>query len=430
MRNLPADAGYKTGDVLVLCGELFGRGYANGIVEQAKSKGMTVIGTTVGRRDSDGTLRALNPEELASAEELLGGKVINIPLEAGFDMEPAANGVTPLDQLKGFKPDDWSSIKLDWKSIEESRTAGTRRLKANLAAVSAELEKLVQPGANLLMVHTMAGGIPRARLFMPLLNKVFKGQGDKYLSSQEFWGSDLGRLCDWSFNEVTADSLAYMIEETAHLWEKVASVGGRASCAAYGYHGCEVLINGAYKWQSYTPYLQGWAKMKLEDHAAAAWEKGIKATVYNCPEILTNSSALFLGVEISLYPLLEALEREGGGSYASEVLASCKALLGEGATVEELLKKAESYLASPVMSPFGGIDAWPHHSTKEQMEFMLAHSTELLAMNANPKEIVCSVLSGAVFRGVGKLMLDSSWDPQASVWWLNHDVIAKRLANK
>ena len=26
MRNLPADAGYKKGDVLVLCGELFGRG--------------------------------------------------------------------------------------------------------------------------------------------------------------------------------------------------------------------------------------------------------------------------------------------------------------------------------------------------------------------------------------------------------------------
>ena len=56
MRELPARAGYGKGDFLVLCGELFGRGYANGIVEEAKSRGMTVIGTTVGRRDADGTL--------------------------------------------------------------------------------------------------------------------------------------------------------------------------------------------------------------------------------------------------------------------------------------------------------------------------------------------------------------------------------------
>lgn len=427
MRNLPAAAGYKSGDVLVLCGELFGRGYANGIVEEAKQKGMTIIGTTVGRRESDATLRPLNADELAASEALLGGRIINIPLEAGFDMEPAENGVTPLDQLKGAKPDDWSSLKLDWKLIEESRAAGTARLKANLAAVARELEKLVPAGANLLMVHTMAGGIPRARLFMPLLNRVFKGQGDKYLSSADFWGSDLGRLCDWSFNEVTADSLAYLIDETASLREKVASAGGTVSCAAYGYHGCEVLIDGVYTWQSYTPYLQGWAKMRLEEHAAAAWAKGIRATVYNCPEIQTNSSALFLGVEISLYPLLTALEKEGG-AVGAEVRAACTALLGEGATIENMLERANDYLASPMMKPFAGLDAWPHHSTKEQMEFMLACSAELIAMNANSKEIVCSVLSGAVFRGVGKLMLDSSWAPQAPVWWLNHDVIAKRLA--
>jgi hypothetical protein len=427
MRNLPADAGYKAGDVLVLCGELFGRGYANGIVEQARRRGMTVIGTTVGRRESDGTLRPLNPDELAAAEELLGSRIINIPLEAGFDMEPAANGVTPLDQLKGAKPDEWGSIRFDWNAVEQSRAAGTKRLKANLAAVSAELEKLVPAGANILLVHTMAGGIPRARLFMPLLNRVFKGQGEKYLSSVDFWGSDLGKLCDWSFNEVTADSLEYLIDETAPLREKVASAGGRVSYAAYGYHGCEVLINGVCKWQSYTPYLQGWAKMKLEEHASAAWEKGVKATVYNCPEILTNSSALFLGVEISLYPLLTALEKEGG-AIAGEVRYACEKLLVEGGTLESMLRKADDYLASPVMSAFAGLDAWPHHSTKEQMEFMLTNSSELLAMNANPKEIVCSVLSGAVFRGVGRLMLDSSWDPQSPVWWLNHDVIAKRLA--
>ena len=90
LRQLPAAAEYKKDDVLVLCGELFGRGYANGIVDEARRAGMTVIGTTVGRRDADGTLRSLTMEELAEAEATLGGKIINIPLEAGFDMEPGA----------------------------------------------------------------------------------------------------------------------------------------------------------------------------------------------------------------------------------------------------------------------------------------------------------------------------------------------------
>ena len=56
MAQLPEAAGYKAGDVLVLVGELFGRGYANGLVEEARRIGMTVIGTTVGRRDADRSL--------------------------------------------------------------------------------------------------------------------------------------------------------------------------------------------------------------------------------------------------------------------------------------------------------------------------------------------------------------------------------------
>jgi hypothetical protein len=90
MQQLPDTAGYKAGDVLVLAGELFGRGYANGLVDEAKRIGMTVIGTTVGRRDPDGTLRPLTADELAESEALLGGRIINVPLEAGFDMEAAA----------------------------------------------------------------------------------------------------------------------------------------------------------------------------------------------------------------------------------------------------------------------------------------------------------------------------------------------------
>jgi len=113
LHAVPETAGYKPGDCLVLIGELFGRGYANGLIEEARRLGMTVIGTTVGRRDSNGTLRPLTPEELADAEALLGGgTIINVPLEAGFDMETPDGEPSLAERLKKVRPDEWESLFL------------------------------------------------------------------------------------------------------------------------------------------------------------------------------------------------------------------------------------------------------------------------------------------------------------------------------
>lgn len=424
LRQVPAAAQYKEGDVLVLCGELFGRGYANGIVDEARNAGMTIIGTTVGRRDGDGTLRSLNGEELAEAEANIGGKIINIPLEAGFDMEPCGpDGRSIADQLKGVKPDDWEKVSFDWNQIEQARQQGARRFKANLGLVADELARLLPSGANVIFAHTMAGGIPRARIFMPLLNRVFKGQGERFLPSEIFWKSDLGKLCKISFDDVTGDTFRYLIDATAGLRNKV-----NARYTAYGYHGCEVLIDGNYTWQSYTPYLQGWAKIRLEEIAEDAWKSGIKATVFNCPEILTNSSALFLGVENSLYMLLAALEKEAPGPAADGIRTACLALLADGITIDDLLTTAHDYLTDPLTVAGRDLSSWPQHNSLPLQELMLNSSAKLIAMNRNPKEIVCAVLSQEVFRGVGRLMFDFSWMPDAPVVWLNHDVIAKRLA--
>lgn len=422
MKKLPANAGYKKGDVFVLIGELFGRGYANGIVDEARKAGMTIVGTTVGRRDSDGTLRPLNADELAEAQSNLGGKIINIPLEAGFDMEQGANGQSFAEILKSIKPDSYESFVLDKAFLEEVRAKGAARFNSNLAAVVAELQKAVPAGANILFSHAMAGGIPRVRLFMPLLNKVFKGTGDKYLASETFWNTQLGELCQASFNEVSADTFGYLIEATAPLRSS-----NEVRYTAYGYHGCEVLIDGAYLWQSYTPYLQGGAKIRLEDHAIRAKGQGITATVYNCPEIQTNSSALFMGVELSLYPLIQSLRNEGDSAAAKAVFAECQELLGDGVTLDDLLKAAGDYLAAPVMKQFLTFGQWPHHSTKEQMELMLETSAKLIAMNKSPKEIVCAPLSRVVFQTTGQLMFHDSWAPEKPVAWLNHDIIAKRF---
>ena len=363
-----------------------------------------------------------NVAELAEAEANLGGKIINIPLEAGFDMEPGADGRSLVEQLKGIKGDDWDQARFDWQSIEVARKQGVRRFTANLALIVGELGKMLPAGANVLFAHTMAGGIPRARVFMPILNRVFKGQGDRFLSSEAFWNSDLGKLCKISFDEVTADTFRHLIEATAPLRDKVS-----ARYTAYGYHGCEVLIDGVYTWQSYTPYLQGWAKIRLEEITTEAWNTGVKATVFNCPEIQTNSSALFLGVENSLYPLLAALDKEGNGRVAVEIRASCRALLREDTTIDTLLAKANDYLSAPATAALRDLAGWPQHNNPEQQELMLNCSAELLAMNSNPKEMVCAVLSREVFRAVGRLMFDFSWAPDAPVLWLNHDAIARRL---
>jgi hypothetical protein len=166
--------------------------------------------------------------------------------------------------------------------------------------------------------------------------------------------------------------------------------------------------------------------MRLEEIAARAWEKGVRATVFNCPEIQTNSSALFLGVEISLYPLLNAMEKEGGGPAADRIRTACGSLLKHGVTVEELLTAAEAYLSDPLLEPFREFDSWPHHNTSAQAAFMLNSANAMLEMNRDPKEIVCAELSRAVFRAVGRLMFRTSWAAAAPVYWLNHDVVARQ----
>jgi hypothetical protein len=424
LREVPARAGYGPGDVLVLFGELFGRGYANGIVEEARRAGMTVVGATVGRRDPDGALRPLTPEELAAAEGNLGGRIVNVPLEAGFDLEPADGGPSPVEQLKSARPESWPTFALDWGLVERSRQAGAARFERNLAAFVDGLRALVPPAANVLFVHTMAGGFPRARVYMPLMSRIFRGTGERFLPSGAFWGCDMGKLWAASFDEVTGRTLERLVAATAAL----RTDSRRVRYVAYGYHGCEVLVGGAYTWQTYVPYLQGWAKLLLERVSRDAWAAGVRCTVFNAPEIWTNSSALFLGVEVSLYPLLEALRREAPGSAATAAAwNACRAALAPGATIEGLLARADAYLAAPGQAAFRDLAAWPQHATADQLEAMLSASADTLGMSADPKNPVCAVLSRPVFEAVGGLMFDASWDPPGPVAWLGHDVIARRL---
>ncbi|MGZ5279591.1 MAG: enoyl ACP reductase FabMG family protein [Pseudobdellovibrionaceae bacterium] len=422
IRLLKKDSTFKQGDVLVLFGELFSKGYANGLVDEAERRGMKIIRTTVGRREKDGQLRPLNAEEMADIPQ----PFINVPLEAGFDLELDDQGHSPVDYLKEVKLSEWEAVELNKASLEVSRKKGRERFQKNLRAYLQELETHIPNGANVLFAHLMAGGVPRAKIIMPLMNRAVKGSGDRYLPSEKFTGSSIGQFCLQSFLEVTAETFHLLVNESAALREKIQKSGGKTSYVAYGYHGTEVLMGSNYVWQSYSPYVQGWAKIRLENYSREFSQKGIKTCVYNCPEILTNSSAIFSGVEVALYPLLGALKKDGSDSKKSQaVIDHALSLLKPEVTLDDLLNYTKSYLTSDLIREHCEFEKWPQHSSKEQMEKMLAASDQLFDWHKDPKQLMTFGLSEVVFEACGKVMLADSPAPEAPVAWINHDVISK-----
>ena len=427
LRDIPNTNIFRSGDVFVLFGELFGRGYANGLINEAKQSGMTIVGITVGRRDENNALRALTPEELAEAEANLGGKIINVPLMAGFDLDAPTGQPTPTDLLADMTLKSWQDDKLDWAHIEKCREVGIARFQESVAKVMSELDAMIPDGANLFFAHTMAGGIPKVKVFLAIANRIYKGRGERFMSSRALLDSDLGKLILMNFDEVTANTLQYLIDGSAGIRARLEQSGGQVRYTAYGYHGTEILIDGKYQWQTYTNYTQGRAKMRLEAVAQAAWTEGVKAVVYNCPEIRTNSSDIFSGVELSLFPLLKALEKENAGAWAKAQWQACRDLLIDGVSLEDLLKKIEDYNVSGTMAKFRDFSAWPMDNSAELAELMIGTSDEITQMHKDRKELVAGHLSALVLEGVGPLMFYETSDPHGPVLWLNHDIIAKQL---
>jgi hypothetical protein len=427
LREIPQHNIFRKGDTFVLFGELFGRGYANGLVNEARKAGMTIIGITVGRRDENHALRALTAEELAEAEANLGGRIINVPLMAGFDLDAPAGEPTPTDLLSGMTLKSWQEDRLDWPHIEKCRAVGVKRFRDSVAKVMAELDGMIADGSNAFFAHTMAGGIPKVKVFLAIANRIYKGRGERFMSSRALLDSDLGKLCLMNFDEVTANTFQYLIEGSAAIRARLEKNGGQVRYTAYGYHGTEILINGDYHWQTYTNYTQGYAKMRLERVATDAWAQGIKATVFNCPEIRTNSSDIFVGVELSLFPLLKALKQEGGGVWADAQWQACRDLLQDGMSLEALLQKISDYNAAGVMQAYRNFAAWPMDNSAELADLMIGTSDEITQMHKDRKALVTDILSALVLEGTGPLMFFEASHPAAPVLWLNHDIIAKQL---
>lgn len=424
LRDVPQSL-FKKGDVLVVFGEVFARGYVNGLIEDAKAHGLQVVYSTVGRRES-GVLRKLNSEELNEKKNMGQWPLVNIPLECGFDLEPASNGVTPAAQLKDLKLSEWANAKLDWDLVDESRAGGAKHFQERVREYMKELHALIPDGANVLFAHTMAGGVPRAKIVLPAMNRVFKGFGERFASSREFWEGEMGKLCSANFMDVTANSFAGLIEGSEELRQKIESRSGKVAYVAFGYHGNEILIGGKYRWQSYSPYLQGFAKLELERHATHFAKSGLKTTVFNVPEILTDSSAIFPGVEVPLYPLMAALEKECAQAETTQFIKNrASELLNPDVTIEKILDVTDAYFLSELKQNWSNFAAWPQHNSAEQMEQMQAVSERIFGFHKDPRQLLTKDLSEVVFRSCGRAMLREGIQPRESVWWVGHDLVAR-----
>ena len=445
---------FNSNDTLVIFGEQFPGGYINGLVQEAQKRSMTIIHSTTGRRAEDGSLRPLNLDELKAYNKKM---LINVPLEAGFDMEKSAEGPRPIDLCQKAGRDDFKHFRLNQNTIKSARQNARLSFQNRAQKWVDKLSHLLPPKGNILIAHTMAGGVPRARIFMPILNRVLKGTNSRFFSSEVFWNSDLGKLCQKNFHDVTAETYRTLINITSPLAETLKKQGRQISFTAYSYHGTKILINSQYQWQSYAPYLQGFAKLELENISQQFFQQGINTCVFNVPEILTKSSAVFPGVELPLYCLLTALQKwspeqgqspqlkeqspkhqgqspkhkEGSSPQLTEgqkLLSSCLQKLKPGA-LESIQKTAHEYFMSPAVQKQTMFNQWPQHNTSEHIHLMLKTSAELAELHKDLTQTVTAELSQAVLKHCGQIIFNTFEEPplRSAVQWIGHKDLALNL---
>jgi hypothetical protein len=149
--------------------------------------------------------------------------------------------------------------------------------------------------------------------------------------------------------------------------------------------------------------------------------------VFNCPEIRTNSTDVFAGVELPLISLLQALKHEGGGAWAESQWQACRALLADGHTLEDVLQKIAAFQGSEVMQGFRDFAAWPQPNSQAQADLQIGTSEDIVQMHKDRSALITDLLSSLVLEASGALILREASAPSGPVLWLNHDIIARQL---
>lgn len=398
--------------VFIIFGEVFPGGYIQGLLAQAKKHNSTIIYSTMGRRTSEQKLRELNQEELQKKKEELSlsksDLFINIPLEAGFDLEDY-QGNTLVEKINQYGLKTWEDFLIDkgllLKIKEQARIKFQKQIHKFLKQAHTHITSDTK---NIHFIHTMAGGIPRSKLLMAVLNKVLKGRDKRFYSSEKFCSTGLGQASLESFKSVTADSFEDLITETSALRSLWAQKNINTTYTAFGYKGNSILVKDKYQWVAYAPYIQGWAKLELEKTAIQSQENSISANVFNCPEVLTRSSQAFSGIEVFLYPLLNSLNPESSKVILEKIgdLPIIKSMLSELKTnslnkesfshyfeqdfsFTNLKNLTDNFFTNPNLSQQIQLSHWPQHNNPQQMHLMIKKTLEL---NKYTKEETKTVL--------------------------------------
>jgi hypothetical protein len=429
IRELPKKSKYNGDDTLVIFGEVFERGYVNGLIKEAQSLGMNVIYSTVGRHDKDGFLRKLNNEELSQKNQ---SPMINVPLEAGFDLEKMEkSGLSLTEHLNQVKLKTWKEFNLDNAEVESALQKGRARFKTQVQDYLTELENLLPDKGHVIFAHTMAGGIPKSKIVLSLMNRILKGFGDRFSSSEDFVKSNMGQMCEKNFNEVTGETLQCLVTMSEGLRKKLETQGRNISYVAYGYHGTDIHIQDKYEWYSYTPYIQGRAKRHLESISKKAFAEGVNCCVYNVPEILTNSSGIFQGIELAMYPLLQDLKPHfENNEYLKSLFSDVDNKLKDGESLDSLFKLSQEYFQRLEIREPLNFDNWPQENAKPIMDTMREYSQKIIEIHKDQKEMVVFPISEVIFKACGKIILHSCEKSDNYMQWIGHDVILKSTLEK
>ena len=364
---------------------------------------------------------------MKEAEQNLGGEIINIPLEAGFDLE-SVDGVSPVNIIDAIDKTKWKEAKLDNEKILACKQAAEKKFCEKLEQFMEVLEQKIPADKNIFFAHTMAGGIIRSKLFFIIANRVFKGRGDRFESSEKYWNSDIGQLCAKSFDSVTADTFDLLVRFSKKIRDRNEAKGGKVFYSAYGYHGCEIYIQDKLQWQTYVPYQQGHAKKKLENYAITAKNQNIQASVFNCPEIRTNSSSIFLGVELSLFFLLVALRKHYPSDWSEEQWKICQSKLHPEVKLEGIIKELEECILSDVVQEKFSFEDWPTENSPDFSKKIIGISERITSLHKDRKDLISDYLSNLVVEATGSLMFQYASSPKEAIIWLGHDILVQSLA--
>ncbi|MES3036793.1 MAG: hypothetical protein V4736_02715, partial [Bdellovibrionota bacterium] len=137
---------------------------------------------------------------------------------------------------------------------------------------------------------------------------------------------------------------------------------------------------------------------------------------------LTNSSSIFQGVEVPLYPLLKALQKNPSPKH-DKIWQECKSRLKDDVTIEQIVGITDSFLKSNEARSVCDFPNWPSHSKREQLDKLLTTSDQLRQLHKDEKSLITEFLSEFIFDRCGQIMLDEGFKPGAPYCWINHDVL-------